>query len=54
MIHLSRIGRLNLLRELYGEILVPNAVVDEVARYVAEDLDAGTHSLPVNAARASA
>jgi uncharacterized protein len=44
LIHLSRIGRVELLRELYGEILVPDAVVDEVARHPTADLEAGLAS----------
>lgn len=30
LIHLSKIGRLEILRKLYGTILIPNAVFDEV------------------------
>lgn len=41
LIHLSRIGRLELLRELYAQVLVPNAVADEVARRPSVELDAG-------------
>lgn len=40
MIHLSRIGRVELLRDLYDEILVPNAVLDEVVRDPSVVLDA--------------
>lgn len=44
MIHLSRIGQVTLLRQLYAEILVPNAVADEVVRHVADELGAGLAS----------
>src|SRR5439155_14639524 len=44
LIHLSRIGRVGLLRELYAEIIVPSAVVDEVAQHVAGEVDAGLAS----------
>ena len=41
LIHLSRIGRLELLRELYAEVVVPDAVATEVSGYLAPELDAG-------------
>jgi uncharacterized protein len=40
LIHLSRIGRVELLRELYTEILVPSAVLDEIIRDPSVALDA--------------
>jgi Domain of unknown function (DUF4926) len=57
LIHLSRIGRAELLRQLYGEILIPNAVAEEVARHPAVVLEAGfasgwlTRVVPSNHAR---
>jgi uncharacterized protein len=41
LIHLSRIGRLELLRELYAEVVVPDAVAIEISRHLAAELDAG-------------
>lgn len=44
MIHLSRIGQVDLLRGLYAEILIPDVVADEVARHVSDELDAALAS----------
>jgi predicted nucleic acid-binding protein len=44
LIHLSRIGRVDLLRELYAEVLVPRAVADEVARHALRGIDGGLAS----------
>ncbi len=41
LIGLSRIGQLNLLKELYGEVFIPRAVYDEVvaeSKYGAEKI----------------
>lgn len=40
LIHLARIGRLDLLRLVFGELLVPTAVVGEVRPRIASALDA--------------
>ena len=53
LIHLSRIGRLELLRELYAEVIVPDAVATEVSRYLAPELDAGFTSGWLKRANAS-
>lgn len=41
LIHLARIGHLELLRDLYGVVYVPPAVVGEARRHVDEAITAG-------------
>ena len=46
LIGLSRIGQLNLLRDLYGKVVIPESVYDEVvseAKYGSEQIKAANY-----------